>query len=339
MAKRKVLVTGAAGFIGFHLCRRLLADGHEVVGLDNMSAYYDVRLKQDRLALLEESEGFFFEKVDLADSLALEKVFSKHPIGRIANLAAQPGVRHSLKDPASYVQSNLVGFSNLVECARHAEVEHLVFASSSSVYGANRTLPFSVSHNVDHPLSIYAASKKANELIAHSYAHLYRIPCTGLRFFTVYGPWGRPDMALFKFTEQILRGEPITVFNHGKMSRDFTYVDDIAESLVRLLDRPATPDPKWNGEHPNAATSDAPYRIYNIGGNQPIPLLDFICTLEEVLGQSAVLELEPAGAEEMLNTCADTTSLAKAIGITPTTPLRFGIERFIEWYLPYYQKG
>lgn len=333
-----VLVTGAAGFIGFHVSRRLLGMGHTVVGLDNLNDYYDVQLKKDRLALLQGLAGFDFARLDLADDRALENLFAAQisagsPITHVLNLAAQAGVRYSLENPKAYVQSNLVGFANILECCRHSKVEHLVFASSSSVYGLNTHTPFSVQDNVDHPVSLYAASKKANELMAHTYSHLYGLPCTGLRFFTVYGPWGRPDMALFLFTRAILEGKPIKVFNHGHMRRDFTYIDDIVEGVTRVLARPAQPDPSWTGA---ANTSSAPWRIYNIGNNHTVELNEFIATLENALGKKAQRELLPMQPGDVEATWADVADLQADTGFAPSTPLAEGIGAFVRWYNEYY---
>ena len=285
---KNALVTGAAGFIGFHLSKRLLDNGTHVVGLDNLNPYYSVKLKEDRLAQLEGHPGFTFARLDLADRAGMERLFAANRFEAVVNLAAQAGVRYSLKNPQAYIEANIVGFTNILEGCRHHGVKHLVFASSSSVYGANTKMPFSVHHNVDHPVSLYAASKKANELMAHTYSHLYGLSCTGLRFFTVYGPWGRPDMALFLFTDAILKGRPIQVFNHGHMQRDFTYIDDIVEGVVRVIDRPAAPDPAWSGVKPDSATSYAPWRIYNIGNNEPVELMRYIEVLERCLGKKAV---------------------------------------------------
>lgn len=332
-----VLVTGAAGFIGFHLSRRLLADGCRVTGVDNLNPYYDVQLKKDRLALLTDEENFTFVETDLADRSGLQRVFDEQTFDVVVNMAAQAGVRYSLENPHAYVDSNLVGFVNLLECCRYAAVKHLVYASSSSVYGANTRMPFSVHHNVDHPVSLYAATKKANELMAHTYSHLYHLPCTGLRFFTVYGPWGRPDMALFLFTRAILEGKPIQVFNHGKMQRDFTYIDDIVEGVVRVMGRLPQPDPGWSGDDPDPGTSRAPYRIYNIGNNNPVQLMTFIETIENALGQKAgkqMLEMQPG---DVPATYADIDDLTADVGFKPSTPLSEGIERFIRWYRDYYR--
>ncbi len=332
-----VLVTGAAGFIGFHLSRRLLAEGVEVVGLDNLNDYYDVQLKRDRLAILLKEQKFTFVELDLVDSLGMEKLFQKFSFQRVVNLAAQAGVRYSLENPKAYVDSNLSGFLNILEGCRHNRVEHLVYASSSSVYGLNSSMPFSVHDNVDHPLSLYAASKKANELMAHSYSHLYEMPVTGLRFFTVYGPWGRPDMALFLFTKAILAGEPIKVFNQGRMERDFTYVDDIVEGIVRLLPNVAQPNPDWNGAAPDPGSSPAPYRLYNIGNHSPVKLLDFIALIEQALGREAQKELLPMQPGDVPATYADVAALNQAVGFSPDTPLATGIAEFVQWYRDYYK--
>ncbi len=293
---KRILVTGAAGFIGFHLCQRLLERGDTVIGLDNLNDYYDVSLKESRLKQLEGQDNFTFVKIDLSDRAAMEKLFTEHQFDAVVNLAAQAGVRYSLTNPQAYVDANLVGFMNILEGCRHQQVGHLVYASSSSVYGANTSMPFSVHDNVDHPLSLYAASKKANELMAHTYAHLYGLPCTGLRFFTVYGPWGRPDMALFLFTRAILAGEPIDVFNHGRMKRDFTYIDDIVEGVMRVTDQPARPNADWSGDQPDPGTSAAPYRVYNIGNNNPVELMHLIETLEKALGKDSHQELHADSA-------------------------------------------
>ena len=330
-----VLVTGAAGFIGYHVARRLLERGDRVLGLDNLSDYYDVRLKKARLAQLKPFERFQFLKRDLADRSAMDKVFAAHPVRRVVHLGAQAGVRYSLVNPHAYVESNITGFLNILEGCRRRPVEHLVFASSSSVYGGNTHMPFSVQDNVDHPLSLYAASKKANELMAHSYAHLYGIPSTGLRFFTVYGPWGRPDMALFIFTKAILEGKPIQVFNFGKMQRDLTYIDDIVEGVVRVLDRPAVPNPTWSGDRPKPGSSNAPYRLYNIGNHQPVELMRIIEVLEGVLGKKAQMELLPMQVGDVPATHADIEDLAGDVGFRPATPIEVGIPRFVEWYRAY----
>ncbi|HLI30541.1 MAG TPA: NAD-dependent epimerase [Terriglobia bacterium] len=333
----KILVTGCAGFIGFHLCRRLLERGDQVAGLDNLNPYYDVTLKEARLAQIASNPRFQFAHLDLADRQNVEQLFQGEAFDAVAHLAAQAGVRHSLKDPHAYADSNLAGFLNVLEGCRHSQVKHLVFASSSSVYGANTLMPFSTHHNVDHPVSLYAATKKANELMAHAYAHLYRLPCTGLRFFTVYGPWGRPDMALFLFTRAILAGEPIHVFNYGKMQRDFTYIDDIIEGVVRVMDRLPQPDPGWTGDHPDPATSTAPYHLYNIGNNQPVELMTLIGILESKLGKKAKLNLAPIQPGDVPATYADISDLIRDVGFKPQTPIEVGIERFVEWYREYFK--
>ena len=333
----RYLVTGAAGFIGFHTARRLLERGEEVVGLDNLNDYYDVRLKQARLAQLTTQRGFRFHQLELADDAGVAKLFADEHPDIVIHLAAQAGVRFSLTNPRAYIDSNIVGFLNVLEGCRRHGVQHLAFASTSSVYGANTAMPFSVHQNVDHPVSLYAASKKANELMAHCYAHLYRVPCTGLRFFTVYGPWGRPDMALFLFTRAILAGDPIEVFNEGKMQRDFTYIDDIVEGVLRVADRPAEPSPAWSGEHPDPATSSAPYRLYNIGNHEPVELLRMIEILEGCLGRKAEKRLLPMQPGDVPATFADVDDLARDVGFQPATPLATGIARFVEWYRRYYQ--
>lgn len=330
-----VLVTGAAGFVGFHLAERLLRSGQTVVGLDNMSAYYDVELKQNRLKTLREHPGFTFAEVDLADTEALEAVFAQHKFELVFNMAAQAGVRYSLQNPHAYVRSNLDGFINILECCRHGHVKHLVFASSSSVYGANTEMPFSVHQNVDHPLSLYAATKKANELMAHSYAHLYRLPVTGLRFFTVYGPWGRPDMAMYLFTSAILDGRPIDVFNNGEMQRDFTYVDDVVEALVRVGARPAAANPDWSGAAPDPASSTAPYRVYNIGNHSPVKLMDLIATIERATGKTAIKNFMPMQAGDVPATYADVEDLTRDVDFAPRTPIEVGVQRFVDWYRGY----
>jgi len=331
----KVLVTGAAGFIGMHCAERLLARGDEVIGVDNLNDYYDVRLKEARLARL--SGKFSFVRADVADRDAMERLFSEHRPQRVIHLAAQAGVRYSLKNPHAYVQSNVVGFLNILEGCRHSGVEHLVYASSSSVYGSNAHLPFSVHDNVDHPISLYAATKKSNELMAHVYAHLYRLPVTGLRFFTVYGPWGRPDMALFLFTRAILEGRPIDVYNHGRMRRDFTYIDDIVEGVLRTLDRVATPDPAFNADRPDPARSAAPARVYNIGNNQPVELMTYIETIEKALGKTAVKNFLPLQPGDVTETYADIDDLAADTGFRPKTSVELGVRRFVEWYLSVYR--
>jgi len=331
-----VLVTGAAGFIGFHTCRALLERGEEVIGLDNLNAYYEVSLKEARLALLQEHPAFRFERIDVADAAGLEAVFARGRPDRVIHLAAQAGVRYSLQNPQAYVSSNLVGFANILECCRHGAVRHLVYASSSSVYGANTRMPFSVHDNVDHPVSLYAATKKANELMAHTYSHLYGLPTTGLRFFTVYGPWGRPDMALFLFTRAILSGKPIELYNHGRMRRDFTYIDDIVEGVVRTLDRIPTGNPDWSGDAPDPGSSRAPYRVYNIGNNQPVELMEFVEALEDALGMKAEKVFLPMQPGDVPATWADVDDLMRDTGFRPATPIREGIRRFVAWYREYY---
>jgi UDP-glucuronate 4-epimerase len=333
----KYLVTGAAGFIGFHTAQRLLARGDEVVGLDNLNSYYRVQLKQDRLAQLHGRGRFRFEQADLVYRDALKALFAKERFDIVIHLAAQAGVRYSLTHPEAYVDSNLTGFANILEACRHYGVKHLTYASSSSVYGANTQMPFSVHHNVDHPVSLYAATKKANELMAHAYSHLYKLPTTGLRFFTVYGPWGRPDMALWLFTEAILADKPIQVFNEGKMKRDFTYIDDIVEGVIRTADHIATPNPHWSGDQPDPATSFAPYRVYNIGNNQPVELLHLIAVLERCLGKSAVKELLPMQPGDVPATFADVDDLIADVGFQPRTSIDDGVERFVKWYRQYHR--
>ena len=333
----KILVTGAAGFIGFHLSKRLLDEGCQVVGLDIVNDYYDPAIKEARLKLLKPHEGFKFVKIDLADKDSMERLFKEEKFDAVVNLAAQAGVRYSLVNPQSYVDSNLVGFVNILEGCRHNDVKHLVFASSSSVYGSNTKMPFSVHDNVDHPVSLYAASKKSNELMAHAYAHLFSIPCTGLRFFTVYGPWGRPDMALFLFTKAILEDRPIDVFNYGKMQRDFTYIDDIVEGVVRVIERPAQPNPDWNGDSPDPGSSYAPYKIYNIGNNQPVELMHFIEVIEDTLGKKAEKNLLPLQPGDVPATYANIDDLVRDTGFKPATPLEVGIPKFIKWYRDYFR--
>jgi UDP-glucuronate 4-epimerase len=332
----KILITGAAGFIGSTLALRLLARGDTVVGVDNLNDYYDVSLKEARLERCRAHAHFRFERLDIADRPAMERLFREEGFDAVMNLAAQAGVRYSIENPSAYVDANLVGFGNVLEGCRHTGVKHLVFASSSSVYGANTKLPFSEHHNVDHPVSLYAATKKANELMAHSYAHLYGLACTGLRFFTVYGPWGRPDMALFKFTKGILEGTPIPVFNEGRMIRDFTYIDDIVEGVVRVIDTPAAPDPAWSGEAPDPATSYAPFRVFNIGNNQPVELLHYIEVLEACLGRKARMDLLPMQPGDVSATMADTAELERAVGFRPATTVEEGVAKFVEWYRSYY---
>jgi len=334
---KKVLVTGAAGFIGSHLCRRLLERGDVVTGIDNINDYYDVNLKLERLKRLQAKEGFKFFKLDLQDKAAMEKLFAEGGFDEAVNLAAQAGVRYSLTNPYSYIDSNIVGFINVLEGCRHNGVGHLVFASSSSVYGANTKMPFSVHDNVDHPVSLYAATKKANELMAHTYASLYKVPCTGLRFFTVYGPWGRPDMALFLFTKAMLGNRPIDVFNFGKMRRDFTYIDDIVEGVVRVIDRIPQPNLCWSGDNPDSATSYAPYRLYNIGNNNPVELMKFIEVIEDCLGMKAIKNFLPLQAGDVPATYADVDDLISDVGFKPSTSIEAGIKKFIEWYREYYK--
>jgi len=333
------LVTGAAGFIGYHLCEALLHRGDEVVGLDNLSDYYNVQLKHDRLARLADRKRFSFHKIDLADREAVDSLFGQHRFPVVLNMAAQAGVRYSLENPHAYMQSNLVGFLNLLEACRHSEVGHLVYASSSSVYGANTHLPFSIHDNVDHPISLYAATKKANELMAHSYSHLYRVPTTGLRFFTVYGPWGRPDMAMYLFTEAMLDGRPIDIYNHGRMKRDFTYIDDIVEAVVRTADRPAQSNTDWSGDAPDPGTSAAPYRLYNIGNNNPVELLHLVETLEKCLGIEAKKNLVPIQPGDVPATYADVDDLARDVGFKPSTTIEDGVARFVAWHRHYHNHG
>ena len=334
-----VMVTGVAGFIGYHLAERLLKDGYHVVGIDNLNTYYDVRLKEARLQRLMPYDGFSFIKAELSDKAEMGRIFKDNAFQVVVNLAAQAGVRYSIENPHSYVTSNLVGFVNILEGCRHSDVQHLVFASSSSVYGANTGMPFSVHHNVDHPVSLYAATKKANELMAHTYSHLYGLPTTGLRFFTVYGPWGRPDMALFLFTRAILEGKPIKVFNHGKMMRDFTYIDDIVEGVYRIMGHLPQPEPTWSGDRPDPGTSYTHYKIYNIGNNSPVELMTFIGEIETALGKKAkkeFLDLQPGDGPA---TYADIDDLIKDVDFKPNTPLATGIRRFVEWYRMYYEQG
>lgn len=333
----KVLITGAAGFIGSALSLRLLARGDEVIGVDNLNDYYDVNLKKARLARTADHANFTDVRVSLEDRAAMEAVFAKHQPQRVINLAAQAGVRYSITHPHAYVDSNLVGFINILEGCRHSGVEHLVYASSSSVYGANTKMPFSVHDNVDHPVSLYAASKKANELMAHTYSHLYKMPTTGLRFFTVYGPWGRPDMALFMFTKNILAGKPIDVFNYGNHRRDFTYINDIVEGVIRVLDNVAAPNPQWSSTEPDSATSYAPYRLYNIGNHNPVELLRFIEVLENCLGKKAQKNLLPLQNGDVPATYADVDDLIRDVGFKPDTTIETGIARFVEWYRAYYR--
>ncbi len=335
----KVLVTGAAGFIGSHVAQRLLDRGDQVVGLDNINDYYDVNLKHARLALLEPHAAFSFHKLELENAGGVEALFEAEKFDRVVHLAAQAGVRYSIENPRAYIDSNIVGTLNILEGCRHHEIEHLVYASSSSVYGANTSMPFSIHDNVDHPLSLYAASKKANELMAHTYSNLYGLPTTGLRFFTVYGPWGRPDMALFLFTRDILAGKPINVFNYGKHRRDFTYIDDIVEGILRTLDNVAAPNPGWSSDSPDPGTSTAPYRIYNIGNSQPVELLHYIEVLEDCLGKEAEKNLLPLQPGDVPDTYADVQDLIDDVGYRPATSVEEGVKNFVEWYLEYYQQS
>lgn len=332
----KVLITGSAGFIGSALTLRLLERGDTVIGVDNHNNYYDPQIKEDRLARFADHPGYIHLRLDLADREGIYTCFKAHKPQRVVNLAAQAGVRYSIENPLAYIDSNIVGFAHILEGCRHNDVEHLVYASSSSVYGANTTMPFSVHHNVDHPLSLYAASKKSNELMAHTYSHLYNLPTTGLRFFTVYGPWGRPDMALFKFTKAILAGEKIPVFNYGKHRRDFTYVDDIVEGVIRVLDRPARPDSTWSGAKPDAGTSMAPWRVYNIGNNSPVELMDYIAALEKALGKKADMEMLPLQPGDVPDTYADVSDLVEQFDYKPGTPVEQGIANFVAWYRSYF---
>ena len=327
-----ILVTGAAGFVGMHVAEALLKAGHQVTGIDNLNAYYDVALKEARLARLREHHGFSFHKLDLADEDGMAALFAGHDFQRVVHLGAQAGVRYSIENPLAYIHSNLVGMATVLEGCRHHGVEHLVYASSSSVYGLNSAMPFRVGQTVDHPVSLYAATKKADELLAHTYSHLYGLPTTGLRFFTVYGPWGRPDMAYWTFTQKILAGKPIQLFNHGEMQRDFTYIDDVVEGVVRLLDHIAAPDPEWSSADPNPATSSAPWRVYNIGNNQPARLRDFVAAIEAATGCEAATELLPMQPGDVEATWADVDALQQAVGYTPSTPLKVGIQHFVDWY-------
>ena len=333
-----ILVTGAAGFIGFHVATALLKEGRVVIGVDNLTPYYDPKLKEARLAELAKHNGFSFIRHDLADRQATADLFAQYRFPHVVHLAAQAGVRHSLVDPHAYVDSNLIGFVNVLEGCRHNGCRHMLYASSSSVYGSNTHMPFSVHDNVDHPLSLYGASKKANELMAHSYSHLFKLPTTGLRFFTVYGPWGRPDMALFLFTKNILEGKPIDVFNHGHHKRDFTFVEDIAEGVVRALDRVAQPDPKWDSNNPDPSTSNAPFRLYNIGNNRPVPLMHYIDVLEQCLGKKAQKNMLPLQLGDVPETSANIDDLVTDVGYRPATTVEEGVRRFVDWYLAYYKK-
>lgn len=335
----KYLVTGAAGFIGYHLSQYLLARDHTVVGIDNLNDYYSVDLKKSRLSQLQTQPNFSFQQLSLEDSGPMAELFQTHQFDRVVNLAAQAGVRYSIENPAAYIQSNINGFLNILEGCRHTQVPHLTYASSSSVYGANTKMPFSVHHNVDHPVSLYAATKKSNELMAHTYSHLYGLPTTGLRFFTVYGPWGRPDMALFLFTKAILEGRPINVFNHGRMQRDFTYIDDIVEGVARTADRIAAPNLQWSSDQPDPGTSKAPYRIYNIGNNNPVELNQFIAAIENALGRKAEKNFMDMQPGDVPATYADVQALVDAVGFQPKTSIETGIQRFVDWYREYYQAG
>lgn len=341
LKNKNILVTGAAGFIGFHLCKRLLKDSNNVIGIDNINDYYDVNLKFDRLALLKKHSNFTFFKQDIAELKATEEIFAdtyQTDFDAVINLAAQAGVRYSLKNPHSYIKSNIVGFTNILECCRHNKVKHLVFASSSSIYGMNEKIPFSVSDNVDHPVSLYAASKKANELMAHTYAHLYGLPCTGLRFFTVYGPWGRPDMAYFSFTKAIMEGKMIDIFNFGKMKRDFTYIDDIIEGVVRVMNKIPKSNAEWDRKNPDPGSSYAPYKLYNIGNHHPVELIKFIEVLENSIGKKAQKNMSPMQQGDVPITYADVDDLIKDVGFKPSTPLEEGIKNFVEWYKDYYSR-
>ncbi|MFS0820573.1 NAD-dependent epimerase [Bacillus sp. 1P02SD] len=332
-----ILVTGAAGFIGYHLSTRLLAKGYHVIGVDNLNNYYDVRLKKERLLQLRQHNNFIFYQLDLADSGKLHELFTREQINIVINLAAQAGVRYSLKHPQVYVHSNLVGFLNILEACRHHPVDHLLFASSSSVYGANASIPFSTKDSVDHPVSLYAATKKSNELMAHSYSHLFNIPITGLRFFTVYGPWGRPDMAYYLFTQDILEGRPIKVFNNGDMRRDFTYIDDIVDGIIGLLDHPPSKNSDWDPLDPDPSSSNAPYKIYNIGNNSPVSLINFIRTLEKAIGKQANIQLYPMQRGDVKETYADITDLHEAIGFQPKISIEEGLTKFVNWFKEYYR--
>lgn len=333
----KILVTGAAGFVGYHLTQRLLEQDFTVVGIDNENDYYDPKLKEGRLEELKGKSGFTYYKMDLSDTAAINELFEKHSFHTVINLAAQAGVRYSLQNPRAYIDSNIVGFTNILEGSRHFDVKHLIYASSSSVYGANTKMPFSEHDNVSHPVSLYAATKKSNELMAHTYSHLYGIPTTGLRFFTVYGPWGRPDMAYYSFTKDIIEGKPIKVFNHGKMKRDFTYIDDIVEGIVRLTDKIPQPNAEWNRHAADPGSSYAPYKIYNIGNNQPVELMKFINTLEDLIGKKANMEYLPMQSGDVEATFADISDLQDAVGFNPSTPIEVGLEKFVKWYKSYYK--
>ena len=333
----KTLITGAAGFIGFSLCMKLLERGDDIIGIDNHNDYYDPKIKDERLKLLKKFSNYYHYKIDLCDQESLNTVFKKYKIKKVVNLAAQAGVRYSMENPLAYINSNIVGFANILENCRHHEVDHLIYASTSSVYGANTKMPFSEHDSVNHPLSVYAASKKSNELMAHTYSHLYKLPTTGLRFFTVYGPWGRPDMALFKFTKNILEEKPIDVFNHGKHTRDFTYIDDIVEGIIKTIDKPATINENWNSEQPDPATSNAPWRIYNIGNNKPVQLMDYIQALEKSLGKKAIINYLPLQPGDVPDTFADTNNLKLKFDYKPSTSVFEGVSNFVKWYKNYYQ--
>lgn len=337
MSELKILVTGAAGFIGFHTARQLLERGDTVVGLDNFNDYYDVSLKEARATILENYDDFDMRRIDLADRDGMERLFKEEQFQKVVHLGAQAGVRYSIENPHSYIESNVVGTLHVLEGCRHNDVEHLVFASSSSVYGANTSMPYSIHHNVDHPLALYGATKKSNELMAHTYSHLYRLPTTGLRFFTVYGPYGRPDMSPIKFAKNIIEGRPIDVYNYGDHSRDFTYVDDIVEGVIRTMDRTATGNRQWDSSDPDPASSRAPYRIYNIGNQQPVDLMRFIQLIEESIGKKAEKNLLPMQDGDVKDTWADTTDLSIDVGYRPSTPIEVGVKRFVEWYLEYYE--
>jgi UDP-glucuronate 4-epimerase len=337
MPTEPILVTGVAGFIGFHVAERSLRSGRSVVGLDNLNAYYDPALKRDRLHELSKLEGFRFAELDLADRAAVSALFAEHRFPFVIHLAAQAGVRHSLADPYAYADANLTGFLNVLEGCRQSQSRHLLYASSSSVYGANTAMPFATSQNVDHPLSLYGATKKANELMAHAYAHLFELPTTGLRFFTVYGPWGRPDMAMWLFASAIFAGKPIKLFNHGNMKRDFTYIDDVAESVIRLMEIPAQGNPAWSGEWPDPASSRAPWRVYNIGNNNPVPVPEVVTLLEQAIGKPAIRELEPMQPGDVPATYADVSSLRAAVDFAPRTPIAEGIKRFVHWFRTYHR--
>lgn len=331
-----LLVTGAAGFIGFHLSKFLLERGDTVYGIDNCNNYYDINLKENRLKFLKKDKNFSFNNVDISDNDAISKIFNNQKFDKVINLAAQAGVRYSIENPHAYINSNILGFMNILEACRHNDINHLVYASSSSVYGANETMPFSVHDNVDHPLSLYAATKKSNELMAHTYSHLYKLPTSGLRFFTVYGPWGRPDMALFMFTKAILEEKPINVFNHGKMMRDFTYIDDIVLGIVKVLDKVAKPNNDWSGRDPDPGTSKAPWKLYNIGNSNPVKLMDFISAIEKATGKEAILNKMPMQPGDVPSTYADVDSLKKDVGYSPSTSISDGVDNFVRWYKEYY---